>query len=97
MCVCYCVCEYVWLSVCVCVSIHNRRKNHLQTIKIGPTTLDALLGGIERMRQILESNSFITGQTVCMCVCVCLPKVCVCVCECVCLCVSVTVCAYMCG
>ena len=83
--------------MCVCVGIHITRKNHLQTIKIGPTTLDALLGVIERMRQILESNSFIISQTVCMCVCVCLSKVCVCVCECVCLCVSVTVCVYMCG
>ena len=68
VCVCYCVCVHVWLSVCVCVGIHITRKNHLQTIKIGPTTLDALFGGIERMRQILESNSYIISQTVCMCV-----------------------------
>ena len=84
MCVCECVClllcvRSVVKCVCVfvCVGIHNTSKNHLQTIKIGPTTLDALLGGIERMRQILESNSFIISQTVCMCVCVCLSKVCV--------------------
>ena len=74
MCVCVCVCLLLCVRicvvkcVCVCVSIHNRRKNHLQTIKIGPTTLDALFGGIERMRQISESNSYIISQTVCMCV-----------------------------
>ena len=93
MCVCLLLCVRTCVVKCVCVGIHITRKNHLQTIKIGPTTLDALFGGIERMRQILESNSFIISQTVCMCVCVCLSKVCVCVCVCV----SVTVCAYMCG